>query len=72
MGADGCEIPISLLYSTKKVVKGSAAPCLLYGYGAYGSAQETTFASRRFSLVDRGVIFAIAHVRGGCELGRAW
>jgi oligopeptidase B len=45
---------------------------LLYGYGSYGSAQGATFSSNRFSLIDRGVVFAIAHIRGGGEMGKAW
>ena len=48
------------------------APCLLYGYGAYEISIDPAFSHHRLSLLDRGVVFAIAHVRGGGEMGRAW
>ena len=48
------------------------APCLIYGYGAYEISIDPSFSPHRLSLLDRGVIFAIAHVRGGGEMGRAW
>ena len=68
---DGETIPISLLYARSTKLDGSA-PCLLQGYGAYGYAYEAAFGSSRFSLVDRGFIFAIAHIRGGTDKGWRW
>jgi oligopeptidase B len=68
---DGTRIPISLVYR-KDVPRDGTAPLLLYGYGAYGVCIEPHFVPNRLSLLDRGVIFAIAHVRGGGALGRAW
>jgi oligopeptidase B len=68
---DGTRIPVSLVYRRDTPRDGSA-PLLLYGYGAYGVSVEPHFVANRVSLLDRGVIFAIAHVRGGGELGRAW
>ncbi|HWP23264.1 MAG TPA: S9 family peptidase [Candidatus Binatia bacterium] len=69
--ADGVEVPISLLYR-KGLAKTGDHPLLLYGYGAYGLSIDASFASPRLSLVDRGFVFAIAHVRGGQEMGRQW
>ena len=68
---DGARIPISLVYK-KGTERSFPAPLLLYGYGSYGSSTEATFSSERLSLVDRGFVYAIAHIRGGQELGRAW
>ncbi len=68
---DGIEIPISLVYR-KGMRKDGQNPLLLYGYGSYGYSMDATFRSARLSLLDRGFIFAIAHVRGGEELGRWW
>jgi oligopeptidase B len=68
---DGAEIPISLFYRNGFQQNGSA-PILLTGYGAYGLCEESEFGSERLSLVDRGFVFAIAHIRGGGELGRTW
>ncbi|MDH3662374.1 MAG: S9 family peptidase [Alphaproteobacteria bacterium] len=68
---DGAKIPISLVYR-KGLAKDGANPCLLYGYGAYGASMDPGFSSHRLSLLDRGVIYAIAHVRGGQEMGRQW
>ncbi len=68
---DGTKVPISLVYRTPFVRDGSR-PLLLYAYGSYGYTIEPTFASTRVSLLDRGFGFAIAHVRGGQEMGRAW
>jgi oligopeptidase B len=64
-------VPISLVYK-KDLIRDGNNPALLYGYGAYGSAIDADFNSRRFSLLDRGFVFAIAHIRGGSEMGRAW
>ncbi|WP_454061426.1 S9 family peptidase [Candidatus Nitrospira salsa] len=70
-GRDGTSIPISLVYRKGFVADGNA-PLLLYGYGAYGSSMDATFSSARLSLLDRGFVYAIAHIRGGEELGRVW
>ena len=67
---DGTEIPISVVWKPSAV--GWPAPCLLYGYGAYEMPMPASFSTARLSLLDRGVLFAIAHVRGGGELGRRW
>jgi oligopeptidase B len=68
---DGMEIPVSLVYH-KDFVRDGSAPVLLYGYGSYGISLDPYFSSPRLSLLNRGFVFAIAHVRGGEELGRAW
>jgi oligopeptidase B len=68
---DGTHVPISLVYRKGTPRDGSAA-CVLYGYGAYGFSLPITFASDRLSLLDRGVIFAMAHIRGGSDMGRTW
>jgi oligopeptidase B len=68
---DGVEIPISLFYR-KGFERNGSAPIMLTGYGAYGLCEEAEFSSARLSLVDRGFVFAIAHIRGGGELGRTW
>jgi oligopeptidase B len=68
---DGETVPISLVYRRNAKIDGSA-PLLLYGYGAYGSAMPAAFNTNRLSLVDRGFIYAIAHVRGGTEKGWRW
>jgi oligopeptidase B len=67
--ADGEEVPISLL--ARADLK-KPAPCLLYAYGAYGHATPASFSANRFSLVDRGFVYAIAHVRGGTDKGWRW
>lgn len=69
--ADGARVPVSLVYR-RDTPRDGTAPLLLYGYGSYGHSVDPMFSSARLSLLDRGFIFAIAHVRGGEELGRAW
>lgn len=68
---DGTSIPISIVYR-KGFEKNGKAPLLLYGYGSYGYSIDAYFSSVRLSLLDRGFAFAIAHIRGGQELGREW
>ncbi len=68
---DGTLVPISLIYK-KGMNKNGKNPLLLYGYGAYGISSEPYFSSNRLSLLDRGFIYAIAHIRGGGEMGRYW
>ena len=68
---DGKSIPISLIYR-KGFVKDGSAPLLQYAYGSYGLSMDPAFSSARFSLIDRGFVYAIAHIRGGQEMGRAW
>lgn len=71
LAADGARVPLSLVYR-KDIARDGSAPVLLYGYGAYGYCLDAEFSSLRLSLLDRGFVFGIAHVRGGGELGRAW
>lgn len=68
---DGTKVPISIVYK-KGFKKDGNAPLLLYGYGSYGASMEASFSSVRLSLLDRGFAYAIAHIRGGQEMGRAW
>ena len=68
---DGVEIPVSIVYH-KNIRNESPNPLLLYAYGSYGNSLDANFNSARLSLLDRGFIYAIAHVRGGQELGRQW
>jgi oligopeptidase B len=68
---DGASIPISLV-RRKDTMRDGDAPLLLYGYGSYGFSLPVTFSSNRLSLLDRGIMYAIAHVRGGGELGKPW
>ena len=70
-GSDGVRIPVSVLHRRTTPLDGSA-PLLLYGYGAYGHAIPAAFSTDRLSLVDRGFVYAIAHIRGGADLGYRW
>jgi oligopeptidase B len=80
LAADGTQIPISVVYRRDTFAseptwphdRNTGAPLLLYGYGSYGISVPVTFSSNRLSLLDRGVVFAIAHIRGGGELGKPW
>ncbi|HET9871237.1 MAG TPA: S9 family peptidase [Propionibacteriaceae bacterium] len=69
--SDGTQIPLSIVYHRDVALDGSA-PALLYGYGSYEIPIDPAFAISRLSLLDRGFVFAVAHVRGGGELGRSW
>ncbi|MCU0334671.1 MAG: S9 family peptidase [Chitinophagaceae bacterium] len=69
--ADGTRVPISLVYK-KGFEKNGSHPLLLYGYGSYGASMDASFSSSRLSMLDRGFVFAIAHIRGGQEMGRQW
>ena len=69
--ADGARIPLSLVFRADRP-PGPNTPLLLYGYGAYGISMDPGFSSSRLSLLDRGFLYAMAHIRGGQELGRAW
>ena len=68
---DGLKIPISLVYKKGTQLDGNA-PLLLYAYGSYGHSMDASFSSARLSLLNRGVIYALAHIRGGQEMGRQW
>jgi oligopeptidase B len=69
--SDGTKVPMSLVYK-KGLEKSGENPALLYGYGSYGFSVDPSFNSNRISLLDRGFVFAIGHIRGGSEMGRAW
>lgn len=68
---DGVAVPVSIVYR-KPLKRDGSRPLLLYAYGSYGYTLEPTFGSTRISLLDRGVVYAIAHIRGGQEMGRSW
>jgi oligopeptidase B len=68
---DGVQVPISIVYK-KGIQKDGKNPLFLAGYGSYGYSYPAAFSSNRLSLLDRGIVFAIAHVRGGSEMGRIW
>ncbi len=68
---DGAEVPVSILHA-RDLVRDGAAPLLLYGYGSYGMAMPASFSANRLSLVDRGFVYAIAHIRGGADKGWGW
>ncbi len=69
--ADGVRVPISLVYK-KGFARNGQSPCLLYAYGSYGHSIDAGFSSTRLSLLNRGFVFAIAHIRGGSDMGRSW
>ena len=69
---DGIRVPVSVVFKKSLVTEGVPSPTLLYGYGSYESSIDPYFSIARLSLLDRGMVFAIAHVRGGGELGREW
>ncbi|MEH2472236.1 oligopeptidase B [Nitrobacteraceae bacterium AZCC 2161] len=68
---DGAQVPVSILHR-KGLVRDGNAPLLLYGYGSYGMAMPASFSANRLSLVDRGFVYAIAHIRGGADKGWSW
>ena len=68
---DGAKVPVSIVYAKTTKLDGNA-PCLQYGYGSYGNSLDPTFRSSRLSLLDRGFVYAISHIRGGEEMGRHW
>ena len=68
---DGTQVPMSIVYR-KGIAKDGSNPTLLYAYGSYGSSMDPYFSSVRLSLLDRGFVYAIAHIRGGQEMGRSW
>ncbi|MEP6794290.1 MAG: prolyl oligopeptidase family serine peptidase, partial [Saprospiraceae bacterium] len=68
---DGVDVPVSLVYHKDTPLDGTS-PCLLYGYGSYGISMDPNFSLTRLSLLNRGFVFAIAHIRGGEEMGRQW
>ena len=72
MAEDGVQVPISLVYKKSTFTKDGKNPLLLYSYGSYGYSMDAYFSSNRLSLLQRGFVFAIAHIRGGEDLGRAW
>ena len=69
---DGAEVPVSILHRRGLRRATAAAPLLLYGYGSYGMAMPASFSANRLSLVDRGFVYAIAHIRGGADKGWGW
>lgn len=69
---DGTKIPMSIVYKKDLMKKDGVNPALMYGYGAYGAIIDAAFNPSLFSLIDRGFVYAIAHIRGGLDLGRDW
>lgn len=69
--SNGVLVPVSIVYNNKTIINANT-PLLLYGYGSYGASMDPYFSSIRLSLLDRGFVFAIAHIRGGQEMGRQW
>ncbi|CAN5444537.1 oligopeptidase B [soil metagenome] len=69
---DGAKVPISIVYRKDKFKKDGTNPCLQYAYGSYGASMYASFNSSRLSLLDRGFVYAVAHIRGGQEMGGQW
>lgn len=69
--ADGTQVPLSIVYK-RGLKRDGENPCLLYSYGSYGASSEPSFAANRLCLLERGFVFAMGHIRGGSEMGRAW
>jgi len=69
---DGTKVPVSLVYKKDLFKKDGSAPLLLYAYGSYGHSMDASFSSNTLSLLNKGFVFAIAHIRGGEEMGRQW
>ncbi len=69
---DGVRVPVSLVYRPDQRSENAMNPLLLYGYGSYGASMDAGFSLQRLSLLDRGFVYAIAHIRGGQEMGRSW
>ncbi len=72
VASDGTEVPVSVVYRSDLRPAEGGSPLLLYGYGSYGASMDAGFSSLRLSLLDRGFVYAIAHIRGGEEMGRSW
>jgi oligopeptidase B len=72
VSADGARVPVSVVYKKSLFKQDGTNPLLLYGYGSYGYSMDPSFSSARLPLLDRGFVYAIAHIRGGSELGRPW
>lgn len=68
---DGARVPLSIVYK-KSTTLSENTPLLLYGYGSYGASMDASFSANRLSLLNRGFVYAIAHIRGGQEMGRSW
>src|SRR5262249_49953180 len=68
---DGVKVPLSIVYR-KGLKRDGSAPLFLYGYGSYGAGMAASFAGNRLSLLDRGMVYVIAHIRGGNEMGEGW
>lgn len=72
IAADGTKVPVTIAYRKDLQKKDGANPALMYGYGSYGATIDPYFDSNRFSLIDRGFVYAVAHIRGGYDMGRDW
>ncbi len=72
IAADGTKVPVTIAYRKDLQKKDGANPALMYGYGSYGATIDPYFDSNRFSLIDRGFVYAVSHIRGGYDMGRDW